>query len=96
MASAAIAITQTLTANTATDDSLTSTHEKIEITNHTSSTVVYVSIGATAPTVAGNDFVPVLGGVTRMFPRAGVGNGGSTRVRLISAGTPTVTITALL
>jgi hypothetical protein len=92
MATVARAKTQTLSANTATDDSISDSHTGIEVINHTASTVVYVSIGATAPTVAGDNFIPVLGGTSRVFGARGIGGGGTTRVRLISSGTPTVTI----
>lgn len=93
MASARTAITQTLTAATATDDTLTGIYKSIEIVNHatkSSNHVVYVSIGATAPTVAGNDFIPVLA-EERIRIGAQPGAAG-TRVRMISANNPVVTI----
>lgn len=93
MASAYRAITQTLSAATATDDTLTGQFEAIEIVNHSTHTnnhVVYVSIGATAPTVAGDDFIPVLS-QQRVRIGAQAGTGG-TRVRMISAADPVVTI----
>lgn len=93
MATALKAITQTLTASTATDDTLTGIYDFIEIVNHATHTnnhVVYVSIGATAPTVAGNDFIPVL---SQQRVRIGAQPGSAgTRVRMISANNPTVTI----
>jgi hypothetical protein len=93
MATAYRAITQTLTAATATDDTLTGVFEAIEIVNHSTHTnnhTVYVSIGATAPTVAGNDFIPVLA-QQRVRVGAQAGSAG-TQVRLISAANPVVTI----
>ena len=93
MASANRAITQTLTAATATDDTLTGNWRYIEIVNHSTHTnnhVVYVSIGSTAPTVAGNDFQVVLA-QERIRVGAQRGSAG-TNVRLISAANPTVTI----
>lgn len=96
MASITKALTQTLVAATATDDTVVGQHSAIEITNHTSGSPLYVSIGATAPTVAGADFFVVLGGDTKRFSKQGGGKTGGTQVRLIAAGTPTVTIAALL
>ena len=102
MASVARAVTQTLVASTVTDDTITGTHAYIEITNQTAGTVVYVIIGNPAstivPTVAGNDCYPVLGGLTgRLFSKPGIGTGNtSSRVRMISAGTPVVTIAGKL
>lgn len=97
MATALRAITQTLVAATVTDDTITGTHSYIEITNQTSGTVVYVIVVATVnntvPTVAGNDCFPVLGGtVARLFSKPGSGAGTSSRIRMISAGVPVVTI----
>lgn len=92
MASVAKAITQTLVAATATDDTITGTHQYVSITNQTAGTVLYVSFGPTAPTVAGNDCFCVLGGDTILFARAGLGSPAGTQVRMISAGTPVVTI----
>lgn len=92
MATAKTVITQTLTANTATDDTLTGIFREIEIVNQLGNHnhVVYVSIGATAPTVAGNEFIPVLPNErVRVGAQAG---GAGTRVRLISAGNPAVSI----
>lgn len=96
MATANLAITQTLTAATATDDTITGIYPFIEIINHASKSsnhVVYVSIGATAPTVAGNDFIPVLAEERIRFG-AQRGTAG-TRVRMISANNPVVTIRGL-
>lgn len=92
MASVAKAITQTLVASTATDDTITGLHQYVSVTNQTSGTVVYVSFGPTAPTVAGNDCFCVIGGDTVTFARAGVGASAGTQIRMISAGTPVVTI----
>jgi hypothetical protein len=96
MASAYKAITQTLTAATATNDTLTGPWSVIEVVNHTTHTnnhVVYVSIGSAVPTVAGNDFIPVLP-QQRVRLGAQPGNAGTT-VRLISSANPTVTIIGL-
>lgn len=92
MASAALTLTQTLVAATATNDTITGQHAYIEITNQTSGTVVYVNIGATVPTVAGDNSFAVLGLATKKFPKQGIGKTGGTQVQMISAGTPVVTI----
>lgn len=96
MASAVRTLTQTLVAATATNDTITGQHQYIEITNQTAGTVVYVSIGATAPTVAGDNSYVVLGNDVKKFPKQGTGKTGGTQVQMISAGTPVVTIAGVL
>lgn len=93
MASITKAYTQTLSAATATDDTVTGTSNAVEIVNHGSGTV-YFRFGSTAPTVAGADCQPVLAG-----ERVRVASGApftNTQIRMISAGTPTVSIVALI
>jgi len=86
-------LTQTLTANTATNDNIISQANACEIVNHGTGTV-YVRIDGTAPTVAGAGSYPVL--ANERFRLSFAGSLAATlNVRLISAGTPTVSIIAL-
>lgn len=96
MASAVKAITQTLTASTATNDTLTGTWDYIEIVNHSTQAnnhLVYVSIGSTVPTVAGDNFQVVL---PQERVRVGAQRSATgTNVRMISAANPVVTIVGI-
>lgn len=86
-------LTQTLVAATATDDTIISQATACEIVNHGSGTV-YVRVDGTAPTVAGAGSYPVLANERVRLSFAG-SLADTLAVRLISAGTPTVSIIAL-
>lgn len=88
MCLAARAQTVTLSAATVATVTLTTNADHVDITNHGAG-VVYVRLDGTNPTVAGDDAAVILASTTRSFANF---DSMDTVVKLISAGTPTVTV----
>lgn len=85
---------QTLTANTVSTFDLGAAMYEVEVLSLDGSAVIYFTVDGSTPTVGGSGtyVIPAVVGERTVQTRRAVGRGATTVVKLISAGTPTVSV----